>query len=229
MNPVTCIAIDDEPLALSLITQYCRRRGGLRLLTFSEPQRGLDAINATKPDIVFLDIEMTEISGLDIARQLPATTGCIFTTAYTRYAIDGFELNVIDYLHKPFTYERFCKALDRAADRLERHRTVSQERTINVKSEYESVCIPLSDILYIEAVSSYIKIVRASGQRTLTRMTLKEMEKLLPVHDFIRIHRSFIVAKNKVAGFTKTKIILTNKVELPVGRLNAGALAELGG
>ena len=102
MKKIACIAIDDVPIALSIIEQFCQRHGGLELRTFSEPQAGLDEIRRTKPDIVFLDIEMTEVNGLQIARQLPQTCCFIFTTAYTAYAVDGFNLDAADFLHKPF-------------------------------------------------------------------------------------------------------------------------------
>ena len=119
MKNTTCIAIDDEPLALLVITQFCERFGGLELTTFSEPLVGLEEIRRRKPDLVFLDIEMNSISGLDIARDLPKECCFIFTTAHAQYALNGFELDAVDFLHKPFAYERFEKAVEKAIRRIE--------------------------------------------------------------------------------------------------------------
>ena len=123
MKKATCIAIDDEPLALLVITQFCERFGGLELTTFSEPLVGLEEIRRCKPDLVFLDIEMNSISGLDIARDLPEECCFIFTTAHAQYALNGFELDAVDFLHKPFAYERFCQALDSFCRRREAMRS----------------------------------------------------------------------------------------------------------
>lgn len=110
MKKLTCIAIDDEPIALLIISQFCERKGGLELTTFSEPLTGLKEIARCKPDLVFLDIEMNSISGLDIAHALPPESCLIFTTAHAQYALDGFDLDAVDFLHKPFAYERFEKS-----------------------------------------------------------------------------------------------------------------------
>ena len=110
MKKLTCIAIDDEPIALLIISQFCERKGGLELTTFSEPLTGLREIARRKPDLVFLDIEMNSTNGLDIAHALPPESCLIFTTAHAQYALDGFDLDAVDFLHKPFAYERFEKA-----------------------------------------------------------------------------------------------------------------------
>ena len=108
-----CIAIDDEPVALSIIEQFCKRCGDLEVTSYTDPITGLEKVKSIKPDIVFLDIEMGGINGIDVARELPPGIYLIFTTAYAEYAVDGFELNAIDYLHKPFSYSRFEKAIER--------------------------------------------------------------------------------------------------------------------
>ena len=114
MKKIKCIAIDDEPLALLVISQFCERKGNIELTTYCEPKIGLEEIIRKKPDLVFLDIEMNSISGLDIAHILPHDTCFIFTTAHAQYALDGFDLNATDFLHKPFSYERFEKAIEKA-------------------------------------------------------------------------------------------------------------------
>ena len=227
MKNIVCIAIDDEPIALSIIARFCEHHGGLTLSTYSEPQAGLEAIQNTKPEIVFLDIEMNDINGLQIARKLPKDTCLIFTTAYTEYALDGFNLDAADYLHKPFSYDRFEKSIARAMRRLESMRSIEQARTIVVKQEYDSILIPVSDILYIEAMENYIKIHRVSGIRTTSRMSLKSIIELLPEDHFLRIHRSYVVARSKVRGFNRQRIQLLPDVELPVGRLYADGVMSV--
>ena len=226
-KPITCIAIDDEPIALSIIEEFCQRHGGLELRTFSEPQAGLEEIRRTKPDIVFLDIEMGEVNGLEIARQLPQPCCFIFTTAYTEYAVDGFNLAAADFLHKPFSYDRFSRAVERAILRVEFIRNKQQARSIVVKQEYDNVLIPIAEIVYIEAMENYVKIYRDTGVCTVSRMSLKSLVELLPAGDFVRIHRSYVVAKGKVQSFSKQRVLLAPDVEIPVGRLYAEEVGQL--
>ena len=174
-----CIAIDDEPMALLVIEQFCRRKGGLELTTFSEPHIGLEEIRRCKPDLVFLDIQMNSLSGLEIADTLPSESCFIFTTAYAEYALEGFNLDAVDFLHKPFSYERFEVAVEKALRRMDAHRPVLPECLV-VKQEYNNVSIPLSDILYVEALGNYVKIVRVSGGHVLTRTNLKAITDMFP-------------------------------------------------
>lgn len=227
MKTITSIAIDDEPIALSIIERFCQRHGGLELRTFSEPQVGLDEIQRTKPDIVFLDIKMADINGLQIARQLPQTSCFIFTTAYTEYALDGFNLDAADFLHKPFSYDRFCKAIERAIRQGEFLKNKEQPRSIVVKEEYSNVVIPLTDIIYIEAMGNYVRIFREEGVCTISRMSLKSIVELLPTEEFISIHRSYVVAKSKIRNFSKHHILMSSDVDLPVGRLYADEVSQL--
>lgn len=226
MKEINCIAIDDEPIALSIIRQFCARKGGIRLSTFSEPQKGLEQIFQTRPDLVFLDIEMDEIDGLDIAHSLPEGCFFIFTTAYIRYALDGFELDAVDFLHKPFSYERFEKAVDKALRRIEFARKEEAETSIVVKQEYNNITIPASEIFHIEAMENYSKIFKEDKSFILTRMNLKSIHGLLPQKHFLRIHRSYIVAVGKVVSFTKKELKLSNGQILPVGRLYAKTVYE---
>lgn len=227
MKTITSIAIDDEPIALSIIEQFCQRHGGIELRTFSDPQIGLDEILRTTPDIIFLDIKMANVNGLQIARQLPQTSSFIFTTAYTEYALDGFNLDAADYLHKPFSYIRFCKAVERAIRQMEFLKNKEQVRSIVVKQEYANVLIPVAEIIYIEAMGNYVRIFREEGICTISRMSLKSVVELLPSDEFVSIHRSYVVAKNKIRGFSKHHIQLSSEVELPVGRLYADEVARI--
>ena len=156
------------------------------------------------------------LNGLDIARKLPASTCFIFTTAYIRYALDGFDLDAADFLHKPFSYERFKTAVEKAVRRLEYIR--NEKECIVVKQEYNNVVIPVSDILYIEAMENYCKIFRRKGRYTLSRMKLKAITELLPPRNFIRIHRSFIVQLDSIQHFNKQELRLTTGQTLPIGR-----------
>lgn len=217
------MAVDDEPMALLVIEQFCRRKGGLELACFSEPHVGLEAIRRTRPDLVFLDIEMNGIGGLEMARSLPPECCLIFTTAHAQYALEGFNLDAVDFLHKPFAYERFETAVERAFRRIEARRA-PVTATLVVKQEYNNVSIPCEDILYVEALGNYVKIVRVSGGHVLTRTNLKTVTDLLPAARFLRIHRSYVVAVEAVEAFTRSRVTLRGGVSLPVGQQFAGEL-----
>lgn len=225
-----CIAIDDEPMALLIIEQFCRRKGGLELTTFSEPRVGLEEIRRRKPDLVFLDIQMNSINGLEIADTLPHECCFIFTTAHAQYALEGFNLDAVDFLHKPFSYERFEVAVEKALRRINVHQSAIPEYLV-VKQEYNNVSIPLAEILYIEALGNYVKIVRASGGHILTRTNLKAIMDLLPADRFLRIHRSYVVPVTAVVSFTRSRIMLKGCREgLPIGAQYAAQVMEaLGG
>ncbi len=132
MKNITCIAIDDEPMALLVVEQFCRRKGGMELTTFSEPRVGLEEICRRKPDLVFLDIQMNSLNGLEIADRLPRECCFIFTTAYAEYALDGFDLDAVDFLHKPFSYERFEVAVEKALRRIHARRPSTSESLVRI-------------------------------------------------------------------------------------------------
>lgn len=218
MKKITCIAIDDEPLALLVIASFCERRGNMELVTFNEPRLGLEEIIRRKPHLVFLDIEMNSINGLEVARSLPQGSCLIFTTAHAQYALDGFEFDAVDFLHKPFSYDRFEKAVEKALRHIEARQPRKQESII-VKQEYNNVTVLLSDILYIEALGNYSKIFRTNGGYILSRTNIKKLLELLPGDSFLRIHRSYVIAVNHVESFSKRKIKLNGKKELlPIGQ-----------
>lgn len=216
---IKCVAIDDEPLALEVIRKFCQRIGGIDLLVCSDPVAGLEIIQREKPAVVFLDIEMENVTGLDIASRLPSGTCFIFTTAYLDYAVAGFELDAVDYLHKPFSFARFQTAVQKAMRRIGiSDQAHDPERSILVKQEYNNVKIPLKDIIYIEAMEGYVKIYRENGICTMSRVILKNIGSQLPDNEFIRIHRSFMVAKSKINSFNKREVELNSGVVLPIGR-----------
>lgn len=226
-----CIAIDDEPLALEIIKSFCNRVGGLELETFSDPVIGMERVRGNAPDILFLDIEMNGVSGLDIARSLPRGVFLIFTTAYSQFALDGFELNAIDFLHKPFSFTRFEKAVTKALElkRLYEKSEVKDEsgNEITVKVEYQNVKVPVNAILYVEAMDSYVKIYTRETKPVITQMSMKSVIEMLPQGEFVRIHKSYIVNRNKIQSYTRNKVVMAIKgVELPVGRVYARDFAE---
>lgn len=217
-NIIKCIAIDDEPLALLVISKFCERHGNMELVTYSDPLEGFAAMKEQKFDLLFLDIEMEGLNGLAIASELPEDMCFIFTTAYLHYAVDGFNLDAVDYLHKPFSYERFVKAVERALKRIDYNKHSLLRRCIVVKQEYNNISIPLSEIVYIEAMEGYSKIFRTDGKCTISRVILKVIGAMLPDDDFVRIHRSYIVAKDKIESYTRQNVRLVNGVTLPIGR-----------
>lgn len=225
-NQIKCIAVDDEPPALDIIENFCHRIGNVELKKFSDPTAALETIKREKPDIVFLDIEMDGINGLAIASQLPDDTCFIFTTAYLRYALEGFDLDAVDYLHKPFAYNRFQIAFSKAMRRIGRQQLKTDSQCIVVKQDYNNISVPIDDILYIEAAEGYSKIFRMSGDCILSRILLKNIFTLLPQNVFLRIHRSFIVSKSKITSFNRQEITLSDGTTLPVGRQYATDLMK---
>lgn len=217
-----CIAIDDEPIALSILVRYCERMGGMELTCYSDPVIGMREVKRTAPDLLFLDIRMGEISGVELAREIPEGTFLVFTTAYAQYAVDGYDLDAVDFLHKPFSYPRFCRAVEKArqlqALRELSQRSAPEEETITVKIEYRNVKIPLSEIVYIEAMDNYVRIHLRNARPALPQMSLKNLQELLPA-TFVRIHKSFIVPLHRVATYTRTSLTLNGSdATLPIGR-----------
>lgn len=226
-EPIKCVAVDDEPLALDIIEKFCQRIGNIELQKFNDPRKGLDTILRSNPDIVFLDIEMDGINGLEIAAKLPGNTCFIFTTAYLRYALEGFDLDAVDYLHKPFSFNRFQTAFSKALRRIGRSHLQTASQCITVKQDYSNISIPIDDILYIEAIEGYSKIFRVSGDCIMSRILLKNIYALLPPDHFLRIHRSYIVSKSKIKSFSRSEVVLGDGTVLPVGRQYALEIAGL--
>lgn len=217
-----CIAIDDEPVALSILTRYCERMGGMELQCYSDPVIGIREVKRSMPDLLFLDIRMGEISGVELAREIPKGTFLVFTTAYAQYAVDGFDLDAADFLHKPFSHPRFCRAVEKARQlrtlREMAMQPASEEEAITVKVEYKNVKIPLQEIVYIEAMDNYVRIHLRNARSVLPQMSLKTLQELLPA-TFVRIHKSFIVPLHRVASCTRTGLTLYGSdMTLPVGR-----------
>ncbi len=216
---IKCVAIDDEPIVLSIIQEYCKKYGDVELRCFSSPVAGMEYIRGKRPDIVFLDIEMNSHNGLTLAKELPEGTCLIFTTAYSQYAVDGFNVDAVDFLHKPIFYPRFERALEKARLWLGRVDARPVRQTITLKVEHKNVVVDLDDVTYIEAMDNYVKVFRRGLPMVLSQITMKEMEVMLPDSRFIRVHRSYIVSLNAIDKFSNRKIFLYNIDRvIPVGR-----------
>jgi len=224
---ISCIAIDDEPLALQLINQYCENIPFLQLKkVFTNPDEAKEYLLNNKTELVFLDIQMPDINGVQFYKNLLNKPAVIFTTAFKDYAVDGFNVDAIDYLLKPFEYDRFLKAAYKAKEYIEF--LSSQDLQLNslyVKVNYEMMKINLKDIDLVEALDDYIKI-HIKPTPVLTLMTLKNMQEKLPQKEFVRVHRSYIVPLSKVEKFSKNKLVVAGK-EIPIGSSYSDAYEKL--
>jgi DNA-binding LytR/AlgR family response regulator len=221
-----CVIIDDEPLALTLIASYMERLPQLQLLrSFDDAIAGAEFLRHHPVDLVFLDIQMPDISGLDLVRSLPQKPLIIFTTAHRKFALDGFELDAADYLLKPISFERFERAVTQATGQYRLKESMAKERdeALFVRAEYQLVKIDLSEIEYIESVEDYIKIHRTTGRPVMTLMTLKKLMEKLPSDRFKRIHRSYVIPLSRIRSFVNRKVRLTS-AELPVSDSYANAI-----
>lgn len=218
---VNCLIVDDEPLAREAIVNYINRLPDLNVV--GECENALQAMQLirNKPvDLIFLDIEMPEIDGISFLKSIKKIPGVIFTTAYRDYAVDAFDLDVIDFLLKPISFERFIRAIEKYYQNneaaLSKPYEPSANRTINVKADRKTYKIDLTNILYIESLKDYVKIV-CQNETVVTHETITHFEQLLQNDGFIRTHRSFLVAKSKIQSFDAESVFLENK-ELPISR-----------
>jgi DNA-binding LytR/AlgR family response regulator len=214
-----CIAIDDEPFALKLMEDDIRKVSFLKLIaTCSSARQALEILGKEKIDLVFLDIQMPTLKGTDLLRMLENPPLVIMTTAFENYALEGFELNVIDYLVKPIPFDRFLKAVNRAHEQyLLREGKSEDDGFVFVHAEYKEIKIFFNQILYIEGLKDYVKIFLNSQSRpVLTRLNLKAIESKLPAHQFCRVHNSFIVSLPKITSILKSQIFI-GQIAIPIG------------
>ncbi len=222
-----CIIVDDEPLAVDIITSFVEKVPHLELCaSTNNALEAIELIAKHNADLIFLDIQMPNLSGIELVKTLNNPPLIIFTTAYSNYALDGFELNAVDYLLKPIPFDRFIKAVNKAMElfrlRAATSNQIVQKETkpepdfIMVKADYSMVRVGLDQILYIEGLKDYLKIVLANGKPILTLNSLKNYEERLPQSQFIRVHRSYIVAVNKIESIQKHRIVI-GKDRIPIG------------
>ena len=215
---LSCIAIDDEPLALDLLKRYIAKIYFLELKgAYTDAFEAKKSIETSQIDILFLDIQMPDINGIEFSKTMTSKDiAVIFTTAFSEYAVEGFNVDAIDYLVKPIEYDRFLKSVYKAKEYIDYiNNQELQEGYIFVKSDYQMVKINLKDILYIEGLDDYIKIHMVQ-KSVLTLMTLKTISQKLPPKEFLRVHRSYIVSVSKIENISKSKIKIMER-EIPIG------------
>lgn len=218
-----CVAIDDEDLALELLEDNISRVPYLQLVAKSgNPIEAINFIQREKPDLVFLDIQMPGLTGLQLIQSLPTKPMFIFVTAYEKYALDGFKLNVVDYLVKPVALDRFIEACNKA---LELHNLRNkapeilkdtEQSYVFINADYSHIKLTFADIVYVEGLKDYIKIHLKNGKPIVVRLSMKSIEEQLPSSGFLRIQKSYIVSKDSITAIRKNSVFL-GSIELPIG------------
>jgi len=223
MQPLSCVIIDDEPIARNILKEYILRDDRLLLLQdYPDASDALRELNLKKPKLIFLDIKMPKISGFELLRSLPQHPQVIFTTAFREYAVEGFDMNAVDYLLKPFSFERFLQAVNKAYNLISPELSGDAITIENpnddlfVKSNGKIVRIRIRDIYYIEALKEYIRIFTTEGNQVVYQ-TMQSMEDKLPAELFFRIHRSYIVGLSHVKSIEGNSV-LVHKTQLPISR-----------
>jgi len=222
-----CLLVDDEPLASSVLQNYLNRIPGFEVVGICDSAgKALQCISAHKPDLIFLDVQMPGISGIDFLRTLRNPPLVIMVTSHRDYAVDGFELNVLDYLIKPVLFERFFQAIGKFYEVYNKRNAEVEMQTalqepadeafIYIKENKRTVKISIKEILFIEAVRDYVTI-QTIDKKVITKQLISYFESELENHGFLRIHRSYLVAKNKINAFSNNSVEI-NKKELPIGR-----------
>ena len=220
---IKCLSIDDEPLALQQISSYIERTPFLESVALCQSAfEALEFLKNVEIDLMFVDINMPDINGIDFVKSLVQKPQIIFTTAYSEYAIDGFKVDALDYILKPISYDVFLKAASKAKtwfelNQKEPYTLQTTQDCLFVKSEYKLVRILLSEIKYIESANEYIQIYLTNGEPVTTLIRLKTMEEQLPKDKFMRVHRSFIVNLDQVKIVERNRIIFDKKVFIPIG------------
>ena len=214
---LTCAIVDDEPLALDLLESYVNKTPFLTLDgKYSSAVQAMKELPGNQIDLLFLDIQMPELNGLEFSKMVAPRTRIVFTTAFGQYAIDGYRVNALDYLLKPISYVDFLQAANKALQWFELVQKPEEVDSIFVKSDYKLVQVELKKILYIEGLKDYIKIYTEDAPKPiLSLMSMKSMEELLPPARFMRVHRSFIVQKDKIRIIDRGRIVF-DKTYIPV-------------
>ena len=220
MRKLRCCVIDDEPLALELIKSYVEKTQFLEFVdAFSSASLAVKTIIESNIDLLFLDIQMAELNGIEFARVVPARCRIVFITAFPQYAVEGFRANALDYLLKPVSYTEFLEAANKAmmwCKLVENSENVGNEQKhIIVKSEYKLLQIPIDDITYIEGLKDYVRIFLDNGTSVMSLMSLRTMELGLPSSRFMRVHRSFIVQTSKIKVIERNRIVF-GKQYIPI-------------
>jgi len=228
-----CLLIDDEPPALKILASYISNINGLEIVgQCKNALEALDVLNQHTVDVIFLDIKMPKILGTEFLKNLSHPPKVIFVTAYRDYAVEGYELDAVDYLVKPVSFERFFKAITKL-NRMMGKETISAsvdyksnpEAFVYLKVDKDMKKIFVNDILYIESWKDYIKLFLVNGKNLIVKQTITAMENLLSEHKFMRVHRSYMVSLNKISGYNGISVQLETN-EIPIGRLYKQAVME---
>ena len=208
---INCAIIDDEPLAAGLLKSYVEKTPFLHLIgSYGSALEAMKELRDHPAQLLFLDIQMPELSGIEFAKILPKDTKIIFTTAFQQYAIEGYKVAALDYLMKPISYDDFLKASNKALDWFsltQRQQATAQDRFMFVKSDYKLIRIALDDILYIEGLKDYVRIYLEDGTKIMSLMNMKKLEDYLPRPEFLRTHRSYIVHMTKAQQIDRFRIV----------------------
>jgi two-component system LytT family response regulator len=233
---IRCIAVDDEPLALKQIGSYIEKTPFLELvLLCNNAFSALEIIKEDNIDLVFVDISMPDLSGLDMVKSLTEKPEVVFTTAFSEYAVEGFRVDARDYLLKPFGYADFLKSVNKVKDYIELQKSGKEKPEpepepeldkLFVKSGYKLVRIDLDKIKYIESVHEYIRFYLSEGKPVMTLASMKSIEQMLPFEKFLRVHRSFIVNTDMIRTVERNRIIFENNVSIPVSDQYRGRFQE---
>lgn len=220
---IKCLVIDDERLAREYLKNYIAKLPQLKLLgEFNSPLKAMELIRSGEVDLIFLDIQMPDITGVEFMRSLPHAPEVVFTTAYQEYALEGYELNAADYLLKPFSFNRFFQAVNRVAEKLKNKtftdasQTTFEEEYLTVRADRKFYKINFEDLIYIEGQKAYVTF-HTEKRRITALVSLKELESSLPPKRFVRIHKSYIVAIKKIASL-EGHVLEVGGVKLPVGK-----------
>ena len=217
---INAVAIDDEPLALKVIDSHCEKTDFINLQrTFTHPTEALKYLRKYPVDLLFVDIQMPSMNGINLVKAIQQNTMVIFTTAFSEYAVVSYELNAIDYLLKPINFKRFSQAVNKANEYYNyiSKQNHSEDKHIFIRADYSLVKIPLADILYIEGLADYLKIFIRDRKTVVARMTMNDMVEKLPLKDFIRVHRSFILPFKRIESVRSNYITLP-EAEIPIGK-----------
>lgn len=226
-----CLIVDDEQLSLKIVEKYCKMVEQLEVVaTCNNAFKAIEFMKTERIDLIFLDIKMPELLGTSFIRTLAQPPKVIFITSYPEFAVEAFELNAVDYLLKPLSLERFLKAVNKVTNTDnqigERHRDQSRNGHLYFSINRKMVKILLENIVYIESIKDHIKIFRDLEAPLLVKQSLSSLESMLPPHQFMRIHRSFIISTHKITAFTNHDVEI-GKIEIPIGRQFLSQLRKL--
>ena len=229
MRPLTCMIVDDEPLAVRLIESYVEKTPDLQLLaSFTDPITAINAVKEKKPDLLFLDIQMPNIDGMELAHSLPEETRVVFTTAFKEYAFESYEVNALDFLLKPIRYNKFLTAVEKAQKQLspqpKEPQPLPQNNTVFIRVDSEWRNVIIDKIIYVSCIKDYVMFYLDNEPKPLiTHLTMKAVEQMLPADKFLRIHRSYIVAIDKIHKIDRNDCVYIGKeiIHVPDGYLQS--------